>query len=235
VATAALGLLAVLAATPASSDWLVLRDGSTVETAGPWRVEGRLVVFERPRGPLMSVRLDDLLLPASEEATAAARAALAAPRPAAESQPVRRKARVVLTDADIPRAQPERPPEAADAAGGREAAAAGASDLVVLSWEAVEAPFGGGMQIYGTVQNQGLGTLTGAGLRVLLYDSAGLLLTSGEAQLMGSVLPSHARSNFTVGFDGVFGPASGGVFALGGVRFDPYYRGFEPRTEPGID
>lgn len=223
VLAALLVLPAVLAASPASSDWLVLRDGTTVETAGPWRVEGRLVVFELPGGPLASLRVDDVQLAASEEATELARA----PRIPAEPLPPPRKARVVITDADIPKARLEpASTEARDGGGG--GAATGNGDLVVVSWEAVESPLGDGVQIYGTVQNRGPDTLTGAGLRVLLYDTEGLLLTSGEARLGGSILTSHARSNFTVGFDGVYGGLSGGVFAFAGVRFDPYYRGFEP-------
>lgn len=230
---ASLALLAVLAAAPVSADWLVLQDGSTIETAGPWRVDGRLVVFELAGGRLASLRLDEVRLAASEEATAAARA----PRTPAEPLPRRQKARVVITDADIPRARPEpEPADAEDGAGGG-AGEAHASDLVVLTWEAVESPFGGGVQIYGTVQNRGPKPLTGAGLRVLLYDSEGLLLTSAEARLTGSVLPSQARSNFTVGFDGLYGGLDGGAFAFAGVRFDPYYRGLEPwsdglRSEP---
>ena len=221
VVSVSIGLLAVLAAPPASADWLVLHDGSTVETAGRWQVEGRLVVFESPGRRLVSLRLDDVLLPASEEASAMARAALDAP-PTVAPPPPRQKARVVLTDADIPRARPKsNAPEAEQARGAVEApaggAAAGASDAVVLSWESVDSPAGDGLQIYGTVQNQGRRTLTGTGMRVLLYDRDGLLITRAEAQLTRPELPSQALSNFTVAFPG--------VFAYAGVKFDLRYGG----------
>ena len=230
VIAALIASLTVLAAPPpASSDWLILRGGAAVETAGPWRVEGRLLVFDRPDGGLASVRLDDVLLPASDRATAAARAALEALPPVA---PPRRKARVVLTDADIPRARTEpEPPPAEEAAeseveGAEEAGTVG-SELVVLSWESVESPAGDGLQIYGTVQNQGRGVLTDLGLRVRLYDADGLLIGSSEAQLVGPALPSRARSNFTVGFPGVFAYSSAG--------FDPHYSGYELRRVPVDD
>ena len=40
-------LAAGLFAAPAAADWLVTRDGGRVETKGPWKVKGKLVVFTR--------------------------------------------------------------------------------------------------------------------------------------------------------------------------------------------
>lgn len=206
--SALIGLLAILAAPPASCDRLVLDDGSTVETAGPWRVEGRLVVFELPGGRLASLKLDDVLLAASEEATAAEHAARNAPPPPAEPRPPRKKAVLVLTDADIPRGRDAaEAPQEIEAAGDRGAAAdrrvSDASSLTVLSWEAVESPAGDGFQIYGTVENQGAKPLAGAGVEVFLYDAGGGLIASAEARLAQPVLPSQARSNFIAAFPGV--------------------------------
>ena len=61
-----------LGAAPAHADRLVTRDGSVIETAGPWRVEGRLVIFRLPDGTLSSMRLVDTDLEASAERTRAA-------------------------------------------------------------------------------------------------------------------------------------------------------------------
>ncbi len=97
-------LLAALIAAPAAGDWLVLRDGTRLETEGPWEVKGRQVVFTRPGGALAALRLADVDLDASAAATAAAvaaaAAAAAAPPPAA-SESVRRSPVLVLTDDDL--------------------------------------------------------------------------------------------------------------------------------------
>ncbi len=106
---ATLGLLgmALLVAAPAAGDWLVLRDGSRLETDGPWKVKGRQVVFTRPGGTLAALRLADVDLEASAEATEASQAAAAAPPPPAEPAPAasattrRRKSVLVLTDDDL--------------------------------------------------------------------------------------------------------------------------------------
>jgi len=88
---------------PAGADWLVLRDGGRVESAGPWEVKGRLVVFKLADGSLASLRLAEVDLAASDEATAAAirerEKAVAAPAPA-----VKRPSVLILTDENIPKA-----------------------------------------------------------------------------------------------------------------------------------
>ena len=102
-AVALLGAL-VVAGGPVDADWLVLADGTRIETAGPWEARGRLVVFTTATGTLSSLRLDEVDLEASHEATRAALeapppstpSAVAAPAPAAK--PV-----LVLTDEDVGR------------------------------------------------------------------------------------------------------------------------------------
>lgn len=229
-------LTAALAAPQAVADWLVLRDGSKVETAGAWRVDGRLVVFELKGGQLASLRLDEVELRASEEATAAARAAAAAP--VAHAPSPRPKAKIVLTDADIPKGAVQPLGAEGDDAEGDEAAAdgkdassgsaGGGDDLVVLSWESVDSAAGDGLQIYGVAQNQGRDTLTGAGIRVLLYDAdGGEPIATAEADLSRTELPSRARTNFSVGFPG--------VFAFSAAKFEPRHRAFEARRAPAGD
>jgi hypothetical protein len=225
--------LVCAAAGPAAADWLVLHDGSMVETEGPWRVKGRLVVFNQPGGQLASLRLSEVDLAASDEATAAALAPPA--EPVAVAAPAPKKATVVITDADIPRAVLP-PPDAEEdgealAEGGGESAAeqgspaAPASDeVVVLSWEQVDLPSGDGLRIYGTLQNQGRRTVVNATMKVSVYDADGKLIDSRDAELTRTELPTDARSNFSVSFVGVFGFAA--------ARFEPSYRTFVPRVEP---
>ena len=61
----ALAITAVLAGKPAEADWLVYIGGGIQETAGPWKLKGRQVVFQTPTGTLFSVRADDVDLPSS--------------------------------------------------------------------------------------------------------------------------------------------------------------------------
>ncbi len=58
-----------LAASTLSADWLLTRDGERVETQGAWRVEGRMVIFTSAKGALSSIRLSEVDLDASAEAT----------------------------------------------------------------------------------------------------------------------------------------------------------------------
>ena len=94
--------LALLVPTLATADWLVTEDGARVETEGPWRVEGRRVIFELPNGTLSALRLDEVDLDASAEATARAKAPPPTPADVAASRPLPEPV-LVLTDKDIPK------------------------------------------------------------------------------------------------------------------------------------
>ncbi len=56
---ASLAVLLALAAAPAVADWIVLRNGEPIATAGPWEERGNAVVFTAAEGGLF-------LLPSSE-------------------------------------------------------------------------------------------------------------------------------------------------------------------------
>ena len=58
-------LLAWLAVSPATADWLVTSTGELIETDGPWQVKGRTIVFTDAGGTLSSLRLDAVDLEAS--------------------------------------------------------------------------------------------------------------------------------------------------------------------------
>jgi hypothetical protein len=62
----------LIGAPAARADLLVTREGVAIETAGPWRVEGRMVVFTLPGGALSSIRADQVDLDRSAVATARA-------------------------------------------------------------------------------------------------------------------------------------------------------------------
>jgi hypothetical protein len=84
-----------------SADVLVARDGLRIETKGPWKVKGRVVVFTTSDGSLSSMRVSELDLEASEAATReAAEAAKAAEeaknRPPAETETASPLSRAIL-------------------------------------------------------------------------------------------------------------------------------------------
>lgn len=87
-----------LCATAAQADWLVTRAGERIETEGEWKVKGRMVVFTQRGGTLASMRLAEVDLDASREATARAAEAAARPAEPAPAPAPRRATRVITTD-----------------------------------------------------------------------------------------------------------------------------------------
>ncbi|MGB8857207.1 MAG: hypothetical protein WCC58_11125 [Burkholderiales bacterium] len=59
---------AVFASIPslARAEWLSLRDGGLLETKGPWKEKGKMIVYTAPTGPLMSVRASEVDLEMSK-------------------------------------------------------------------------------------------------------------------------------------------------------------------------
>lgn len=102
-------ILAVLAglllASPAAADWLVTPTGETIETHGPWKVTGRIVVYQDVRGKLSALPLDEVDLDASRTVTEAGGPASAesAAEPSTSDERQRRSV-LVLTNDDVPRA-----------------------------------------------------------------------------------------------------------------------------------
>jgi hypothetical protein len=94
-----------LTAPVAGADWLVTRAGERVETEGSWQIKGRMVVFTQPGGTLASLRLSEVDLEASRQATTeaadAAEATAAATPPMPSSAPAPRRPARVITNADV--------------------------------------------------------------------------------------------------------------------------------------
>ncbi len=99
----ALGL--ALTSTGLAADVLVTREGETVETQGAWKVKGRQVVFTNAQGVLSALRLADVDIEASTEATQRA-SQPALEEPARDSSPKEptKKSVLSLTNADVARA-----------------------------------------------------------------------------------------------------------------------------------
>lgn len=217
-AVLAAALLALAAAAPAAADWLVTREGKRVETKGPWKVKGKLVVFTLSDGKLSSLRAAEVDLDASRRATEEAVAAAAAAQAVPAAEPAKpREAKVVLTDESFRRAAPVSPASPADpaAAPGEEAKEGEAEPgkLSIASWERSSGTRH--VVIRGTVHNEAPTDATAVQVTVLLYDETGKLLVTGDAVLSSTILPAGQSGGFEAGFPDVFSFAAAKFEARG--------------------
>jgi hypothetical protein len=201
-------LLLAIAAPPAAADWLVMRDGTRVETRGPWRQDGRLVVFTSAEERLVSLRTSAVDLPASVAATreaveAAARAARGErPSDAPPAQPPREARRI--TNADIPPGLPR--PVAAGPGTTEEGAPPVAADrgaLDVVDSRQSSDDFDGHLVVRGSLVNRAGQTAAAVALTVLAYGPDGELLGSQSATLGSEALPPGQSTAFRVDFPDV--------------------------------
>jgi hypothetical protein len=221
VAIAAIAALAAVAAGPARADWLVMRDGARLETKGPWKVDGRRVLFTLPNGMLSTVRTDEVDLDQSALVTTRAKEAPAVPVPAVKEkkEPVLR-----LTEKDIPPVGAQAAEE--DAKPGEEKAdgkEAGSPPLDVISWEKTENATGDGLEIFGTLKNGTGNIITTPTLLVAIYDAEGGLLATNSGEVNSPQIQPGKTANFRVAFPGIPDFAS--------VKFDAQGRGYKPRIE----
>lgn len=195
VAAAALALLL-----PATADWLVLRDGSRVETAGPWRVESRLVAFQRPDGTYASLRLSEVDLEASERVTLeeAERAA----EKADDSEPAspRREPVLRLTERDLPPV--DRPSGIEE--DGPEDVEAPPEPLEIVTWREVGGIEGPGIEIVGTVRNNSESLAIGVGVTAALFDQDDEEVARSEAIMTSTALQPTQTASFRASFPGVY-------------------------------
>ncbi len=207
IATVAMALFP--ASSPLHADWLVTRSGSKIQTAGTWQVKGKLVVFKLPNGTLSSLKLTDVDLAKSREATtAAAKSAKTAAKPPA-TKPVRQKAVMTISDADVAHVEGNGG-QGQDGAGSPAEASPKASKepptvtggLEVGDWQPTNSDDGVGMT--GTVHNPGNDTVAGISLEVRLYDRQGKLIATGDAAVAQPALPPHGATTFRVSFPSVF-------------------------------
>ncbi len=200
----ALALLTMLlGAANATADWLVTKEGARVETRGAWKVKGKLVVFTTTEGKLSSLRVTEVDLDASRDATeeAVAASAQAETPPEPEKVPERRKSVRVITDKDV------RQGPASTAKPG----------LEVVTWKQQAAEDDGHVVIAGLVQNPSESRSIELALRVMLFDGGGNLIASSQAAFGGEALPPGETISFRADFPGFF-------------AFDSLQ--FEPRSKP---
>lgn len=230
-------LLASALTLPARADWLVLRTGERAETRGPWKVKGRLVVFTSAKGNLASLRLADVDLEASERVTAEARAqAEKPPEPPPPPPPPQKEVRS-LTDADFARRPPTAPAE------GEEATKEGEekesepkpekSPVTVSSWNQMNRTEGDGLDLVGSLRNNGNLLATDLILTVRVYDDEGGLLATADGILASTALPPGGTTSFRVPLPGVFTFARASFETRNvNVTLDPVPEGEEDGANP---
>lgn len=207
---ASLLTLALFALSPfARADWLVLRDGSQLETKGGWRVSGRQVVFTSADGKLSSLRADlvdqDASVKATAEALRASEEAQAEPAPEAEVKP---KSKWSFTDKDF--ARPEAEDSADDAGGDQDAAkaappAAPKSDLDVVVWSQSIDPARNRIKVSGTLQNGGKDMAASIELEVQLVDRQGVIVGAQAAVIQKLSLAPGESTDFSTTFPQIVG------------------------------
>ncbi len=191
----AAGCLATLVA-PLEADWLVLRDGSRVETRGAWEEKGRLLVFVATDGTKTSLRLADVDLDASHAATEAAIRAASLPPPPA---PERKAPVLVLTDQDVGHVEEE---EAASAEGTE---VAPQEKLTVVDWEQETAADGQGVLVLGRLRNDGKAVATRIDVTVQILDAEGTVVGTAAGQLSSPNLAVGETATFRASFPEVVG------------------------------
>lgn len=212
--------LALLMAGSAPADVLVMRDGSRVETEGPWEVKGRQILFKAPNGALSSIRASEVDLEASRAATDFKPPPPPPPPAAAEERP---EPVLVLTNKDIPQASTEE--EEADGTEEGPAKSPGEREPVqVVNWK--KAQGSGGMEIRGTLRNTGRDIAANISLEVKVNDEEGNVAETAAGFLQSRSLVAGQSTTFRVvltavaDFPGepIFNVSSSGL-RLGGTSF----------------
>ena len=178
---------------PVRADWLVTREGARVETKGPWKVQGKAIVFTAPNGTLSSLRASEVDLDLSALATSKAKEPPIA-RPAEKKRPV-----MVLTEKDHP---PVLVSEA-DQAGEKAAGAQSPPGVEVVSWDQTLQPNDAGVELFGTLRNTGPDAAIGLTVAVEILDAAGRPLVASEAQVQDAVLQPGQTTTFRGAFPGL--------------------------------
>ena len=198
-------LLPLVAAGTVSADWLVTRDGSRIEIDGPHEVRGKTVVFTLPGGTLSSMRLSEVDLEASAaanappEETADEKAVAEEKPPPPPPPPV-----LVLTNKDIRQAVPPPPPEEEGNDKPEDKLSSRRQAGEVVSWRDTENDEIGGLEIFGSLRNQGRDIVVDVTMTVIVRDSEGEPISSVNAFLSANTLAPRVTTNFRALFPDVY-------------------------------
>jgi hypothetical protein len=191
-------------------------------TRGPWKVAGRQVIFTAENGTLSALRTDEVDL--DQSALATARAQQAARESAAPAQPVPAGEPVLrVTEEDIPPLAEGAEPESGESAA--ESSSISALPLEVVSWDKLDLPTGDGIEVFGTVRNNGSSNVVAPGITVAVYGEEGGLLATSDGSINLSSIPPGKSANFRAPFPG--------LSDFTAIKFQFSGRGYESRSEGG--
>lgn len=177
-----------------SADRLVLKDGTELETAGPWEVQGRLVVFKRSDGTLASIRASEVDLDKSAQATTIANT----PAPEAPAPAPRKPSVLSLTELDLP---PVGETEAGADAGAGPTAAPAPALVVMPGWRTVVAADGQSTELLGMVRNDATAPALGVQVVAVLISQSGEVIAEIEGATSSRALQPGQTTSFRVGFE----------------------------------
>ena len=197
-------VLGVAIASPLAADWLVTQDGARIETKGPWKVKRNQVIFTLPNGTLSALRKSEVDLDASAVATANAKQAPAeAARAAAEEKPERRSSVAVFNNKNIGRAA-ESPSEERRAPAQKKAKAKSDSPVVLVSWDQRDSSDGEGLEIIGSVRNEGSSLAANIRVQVTVLDNTGAEIFETTAFMRSTGLMPGRSTTFRALLPGIF-------------------------------
>lgn len=199
-------------AAPARADWLVTNDGGKVETQGPWKVDGKRVIFTLKDGTLSSLRLTEVDLDASRQATSAMveEAAAAKASAATEAAPAKKPVRI-LTDKDFARLPAAAPKDDGDA---KPAADPGPGPVKVVDWKQSHNQETRALEITGSVRNTGPDIAVAISVNVRLFNPRGEQFATQSASLNTRSLRAGQNTAFTAVFPDVIDFASAKIDVL---------------------
>lgn len=235
--------IAVLSGSPASADWLVLRDGGALQTDGTWRVSGKLLVFKKADGTLASIRSAEVDLEASRRLTEAKGMPSAEAPPEAEPSASPQRSALVLTDADVahvvtqttgtspsdPAAETDDVEADAEAEDTppvpRDGQAVTAGAVEVTEWREVVDFEYTGSKIGGRIRNASDRVAVNIVLHLRLTNVDGMEIARQRASTVRTGLEPGAETSFMAEFSGVYSWA-GIDFEI--ESFDALRRGANP-------
>jgi hypothetical protein len=206
-----LGALTLLVGgSTASADWIVMEDGSRLETKGPWAESGETLVFTQPNDTLSSVKLADVDLEASRQMSLP-------PKPAADKQddsaPPDQKTVFVLTDADVRHPSDLLSDDAESQPRSTADEAEQGEPVQVVTWKDIGGVEDQGVILVGTARNFSESVAAGLSLSATLYDAEGTVLDTRAASLGADSLGPGQSTSFRAEFPGFF------AFTATGFRF----------------
>jgi len=199
-------LLVIFLLAPAvSADWLVTKEGARIETKGPWKVKGAVVVFTLPNGTLSSMRLRELDLDQSALVTAEANQPPEEEEAAGEEEP-QKSVVAEFTNENIRRAAPQAAsggsPEQDGEDGGTEELPRPVvtPPYEVLAWNIVPRADIEGIEVRGTLRNGGEETIANVSIVLRLVTPDNAFVDERRGNLQSTLLRAQAATNFSAAF-----------------------------------